>query len=154
MYKAISSVAAADPLNPTMKKLPASQLPPERISLLAIDPDREDCQLLLDILGDGDWNIHGASSLREATALLNESVPDLILCERDLPDGTWRDVFRRLVGQRRPPVVVVSRNADERLWAEVLNLGGYDLLLKPYDSGEVRRMVYDACHCLAAAAAS
>jgi DNA-binding response OmpR family regulator len=51
--------------------------------------------------------------------------------------------------------VVVSRNADERLWAEVLNLGGYDLLLKPYNANEVRRTIRGACHCgLVAAAAA
>ncbi|HTP88011.1 MAG TPA: response regulator [Bryobacteraceae bacterium] len=128
-----------------MKKLPASPIPPERITLLAIDPHKDDCQTLLSILGDGDWNIRGASSLREATTLMNESVPDLILCERELPDGSWKDVFCMLAGRRRPPVVVVSRKADERLWAEVLNLGGFDMLLKPYDGAELRRMIHYAC---------
>jgi DNA-binding response OmpR family regulator len=36
-------------------------------------------------------------------------------------------------------MVVASRLADERLWAEVLNLGGYDLLVKPFNSIEVIR---------------
>jgi hypothetical protein len=84
-----------------MKKLPASQLLTERITFLAIDPDKEDCQSLLALLGAGDWNIHGASSFREATTLMHESVPDLIHCQAE--------------GQRsHPSVVVVSRKPDER----------------------------------------
>lgn len=147
MYSSTSSVATDDPRVPTMQKLPASQLFSERITLLAVDPDKEDCQSLLAILSVGDWTIHGASSFREATTLMHESVPDLILCEKDLPDGSWKDVFREAEGQRsHPPVVVVSRNADERLWAEVLNLGAYDMLLKPFDSSEVCRTVRRACH--------
>jgi FixJ family two-component response regulator len=34
---------------------------------------------------------------------------------------------------------VTSRLADEYLWAEVLNLGGYDVLAKPLDKQEVSR---------------
>lgn len=40
-----------------------------------------------------------------------------------------------------PRLLVVSRYADERLWAEVLNLGGYDVLLKPFEPMEVTRVV-------------
>jgi|ERR1051326_283055 hypothetical protein len=40
-----------------------------------------------------------------------------------------------------PAFILTSRLGDERLWAEVLNLGGYDLLLEPFDSFEVTRVV-------------
>jgi DNA-binding response OmpR family regulator len=36
---------------------------------------------------------------------------------------------------------VTSRVADDSLWAEVLNLGAYDLLMKPFDLTEVFRVV-------------
>jgi hypothetical protein len=32
--------------------------------------------------------------------------------------------------------------ADERLWAEVLNLGGYDVLSTPFAAGEVLRACF------------
>jgi DNA-binding NtrC family response regulator len=41
-------------------------------------------------------------------------------------------------------LIVTDRLADERLWAEVLNLGGYDLLLKPFDPEELLRVVSSA----------
>jgi DNA-binding response OmpR family regulator len=40
-----------------------------------------------------------------------------------------------------PFLIVTSRLADERLWAEVLNLGAYDVLAKPFESKEVVRIV-------------
>ena len=40
--------------------------------------------------------------------------------------------------------IVTSRLADDALWAEVLNVGGYDLLLKPFRAEEVIRMVHAA----------
>jgi len=147
MYSTTSSLATEVPLGPTMKKLPASQIPAETITLLVVDPYKEDYQSLLAILSSVDWRVHRASSFREATILLHESVPDLVLCEKDLPDGTWKDVFRAAEGQPGcPAVVVVSRKSDERLWAEVLSIGAYDMLLKPFDPSEVRRMIRCACY--------
>jgi Protein of unknown function (DUF2934) len=44
-----------------------------------------------------------------------------------------------------PPLIVADCLADERLWAEVLNLGGYDLLAKPFDANGVLQVVSAAC---------
>jgi len=44
-----------------------------------------------------------------------------------------------------PPLLIVSsRLADERLWAEALNLGAWDVLAKPFDKREVIRAVTSA----------
>lgn len=124
-----------------MKKMPASQPASENITLLAISPNQEDRQSLEKILDNGRWTVEGARSLREATTLLNRG-PNLILCEKELPDGNWKDVFSRARDlENPPPLVVVSRQADERLWAEVLNIGGYDVLLKPFERSEVCRVM-------------
>lgn len=37
---------------------------------------------------------------------------------------------------------MISRLADESLWAEVLNLGGYDVLPTPLVEDEVTRVVW------------
>ena len=123
------------------KKLPASRPLTANISLLAVTPDQDDCQVIEGFLDHDGWTVQGAQSIREAATLMEEQ-PDLVLCERNLPDGSWKDVFR--IAQRLdtpPPVVVVSRYADERFWAEVLNLGGYDVLLKPFVGNEVSRVL-------------
>ncbi len=68
--------------------------------------------------------------------------PTLIVCEKDLPDGTWRDVLRfskKLVNP--PPVVIAARTADRCLWAEVFNIGAFDILLKPFVKNEVTRVM-------------
>jgi hypothetical protein len=40
--------------------------------------------------------------------------------------------------------VVTSRTADDYLWAEVLNVGGYDVLAQPLERDEVERVVASA----------
>jgi DNA-binding response OmpR family regulator len=142
VHNSLGEMSQDTPLVPTMQKLPAFVSLTEKISLLVVSPDQGDCLSLERILDNSRWTILRASSYREATRLIRESNPSLVLCERDLSDGNWKDVFRTASGLRVPPaVVVVSRQADERLWAEVLNVGGFDLLLKPFEVNEVRRVM-------------
>jgi FixJ family two-component response regulator len=62
----------------------------------------------------------------------------VVLSECQLPDGNWKDVLRRLARMmERPRLIVFSRNADDRLWAEVLNLGAMDLLMIPFREHEL-----------------
>ena len=45
----------------------------------------------------------------------------------------------------RPNLIVSSPRADERLWAEVLNLGAFDLLMgAPFEPEEVLRVTESA----------
>jgi hypothetical protein len=39
---------------------------------------------------------------------------------------------------------VFSRLADESLWAQVLNLGGFDVLMTPFEAEEVLRVTFAA----------
>jgi DNA-binding NtrC family response regulator len=69
----------------------------------------------------------------------------VVICETSLPDGTWKDLLEYLHRVNASSVLVVtSEVADESLWAEVLNLGGYDVLAQPFDSEEVTRVVRSA----------
>jgi len=43
--------------------------------------------------------------------------------------------------QVAPPVIVTTRAVDDALWTEVLEAGAFDLLPKPLDPDEVRRVI-------------
>ena len=124
-----------------MNKSSATSPAKETATLLAISQDENDPRSLSSILERERWNVRQARSLREAAPLLPGENVSLIFCERDLHDGTWKDILQQASRLHPPPpIVVFCRHADERFWAEVLNLGGYDVLLKPFDSSEVRRV--------------
>ena len=68
-----------------------------------------------------------------------------MICDDQLSDGRWQDLWEVLRWTPVPPVFIVSAyRADERLWAEVLNLGAYDVLAKPYRGAEVTRVLEQA----------
>jgi DNA-binding response OmpR family regulator len=82
------------------------------------------------------------STCRDAISFTRENDTSVVICERSLPDGDWKLVlseFDRM--PLRPNLIVTSRLADDELWAEVLNLGGYDVLAQPFHSDEVYHVV-------------
>lgn len=140
-------------MSTTMNFLPARKPPMENISLLAVSSEEDDCQSLKAFLSRSRWTVLGARSFLEASHLLKKALPDLVLCDRNLSDGSWKDVYREASGlPAAPTMVVVSRQADERLWAEVLSMGCFDLLLRPFESTELSRVLDMATRYFAPAA--
>jgi DNA-binding response OmpR family regulator len=114
----------------------------EKIYILLVSPYREDHSTIRNILHHDGWEISRCATVREATTHLQGNANSIVICERDLPDGCWKDVLHRINTLTNPPLLLVtSRQADENLWGEVLNLGGYDVLTKPFDCSEVTRVV-------------
>src|SRR5215471_11556348 len=110
----------------------------ERNTILAAGLCQEDQCTLREVLKPWDWALAATSTIAEAMRFLKRNSAAVILCERELPDGNWRDLLKAAAARERPPkVIVTSRLADEHLWAEVLNLGGYDVLAEPLDGCEV-----------------
>jgi len=87
--------------------------------------------------------IQTSETCRGALELLRRGGISIVVCERDLPDGTWRDILDCL-GPAGPCLIVTSRAADEWLWAEVLNLGGHDVLAKPFHPDEISHVLKTA----------
>ena len=91
------------------------------------------------------WHLDQVTTSCEAIAFARQHETPVVICERHLPDGDWKAVlngFEELFV--RLSLIVTSHLADEALWAEVLNLGGYDVLAQPFDQGEVYRVVLHA----------
>jgi DNA-binding response OmpR family regulator len=119
---------------------PKSQIQPRVTQILSISATREDHQVLRSMLDD--FRITAVGTRKAAMSFLCLDRVPVIVCERDLPDGTWKDILGDTAAFPNPPALVVtSRLADEYLWAEVLNLGCYDLLAKPFSEPEVKRVL-------------
>jgi DNA-binding NtrC family response regulator len=114
--------------------------------VLLVTSRREDAGLLSRMLAPGLIEFEHVSSVRDARSTLARESYGAILTEAYLGDGTWKDVLdlTEELGIR-PAVVVTHRFADDRFWAEVLNLGCYDMLAQPFDAGEVQRILTLAC---------
>jgi DNA-binding NtrC family response regulator len=109
-----------------------------QVSALAVSGCAEYLLFLEDKFKEANWKLYKANSYREALLELTRWRGPVVLCECQLPDGNWKDVLSQLAPMLdRPRLVVFSRHADERLWAEVLNLGAFDLLMAPFREDEL-----------------
>ena len=111
--------------------------------ILVVFPLGEDRTSLEDILGNSTWQLRFTHTLAETQAALGTDRIAVVLSERRLSDGhCWKDVLDHLQDMPHPaPLIVADRLADDALWAEVLNLGGYDVLATPFHAKEVLHAV-------------
>ncbi len=91
------------------------------------------------------WNLFTTAGLNSAIDAMKKERVAVVICERDLGMDSWREVLDHVSRLPEPPLLIVaSRLADNRLWAEALDLGAYDVLAKPFDPTEVLRVVRSA----------
>jgi DNA-binding response OmpR family regulator len=120
------------------------EVPPadRTVCVLAVSPYEEDHACLRMIFSHSNWRIFRARDCHEAIQFASENRVAVVISERDLPDGNWKRLLELLSTLPAPPLLVVTaRDADDSLWAEVLNLGAYDVLSKPLDRAEVTRII-------------
>jgi len=112
------------------------------VTILAVSPAEEDHLLLSHVFSHSNWKCAAARTCAEALEVLRQAGVAVVICAAELPDGTWKDLLAGLAGPPVPPrLIVASRLADDRLWAEVLDRGGYDVLGMPFEPPEVIRVV-------------
>jgi DNA-binding response OmpR family regulator len=137
-----------------MRKPPASgTISTTTVTVLSVSPMADDHTSLSSIFerservlcSDSKWTLRPCATVESAVGALCHARIPLVVTERHLTPGSWRDILENIWLLRDPPVLIVtSRLADEHLWAEALNLGAYDVLSKPFDASEVVRVLGSA----------
>jgi DNA-binding NtrC family response regulator len=110
---------------------------------ILIVSENEQCHLTVRQLQTRtNWTLSSRFSFADAVTLIENQEFAVVLCDCDLPEGKWRSLLEIAANCPRPSrFIVFSRHADVSLWAEALNLGAYDLLVFPFDSQELTRVV-------------
>lgn len=89
--------------------------------------------------------LHHAASLNDAEERLKLTRSRVLLANTAFRTGTWQDALQ-LTFRLRPAtaLVVAARLADDRLWIGALEQGAYDLIQKPFQAEELRRILENA----------
>ena len=112
------------------------------VTVLSVTPSAEAQNRLIHIFGHTNWKLETAGSCYAALRRLRELHTAVVVCEHKLPDGGWQDLLQGVLDLPAPPnVIVTAPDADDILWSDVLNRGGYDVLARPFDSSEVVRII-------------
>jgi DNA-binding response OmpR family regulator len=110
----------------------------KRIEILAVGQSEADLGSLRSIFGHSNWSLFTTQTIAETVTFLQRHFVPVVVCEDHLADGSWKELWTALaVSGRTPHLIVSAPLADDQLWAEVLNLGGYDVLAKPFRPKEM-----------------
>jgi DNA-binding NtrC family response regulator len=122
-------------------------------TLLSISPRREDHAEIEAVLQQTvplqatpiEWQVRKCATIRCAIGLLARHEIQVVVCDRDVEPTAWLDLLEEVSPSPNAPLIIVtSRLADERLWGQVLNHGGWDVLAKPLRPAEAKYIIESA----------
>ncbi len=112
------------------------------VKVLFISPAEQDHTCLQHILAHTSWRLWPTRSIAGALETVQRHHIPVVVTTEELPDGNWKDLLTQLRRLPEPPeVIVMTANADDRLWSDVLWSGAYDVIPKPLNKSEVFRIV-------------
>lgn len=115
------------------------------VSALLVGEYEGDRFLIHDVFKRFGWRLFEARNRRRAMKCLERNPVQVVIAESNVPNWNWKRVLTDLRKFAKPPqLIVTSRTADESLWAEVLNIGGYDVMAQPFEEYEVERVIASA----------
>jgi DNA-binding response OmpR family regulator len=115
------------------------------LSALLLGDYKEERPLIREVFRDLGWNLFEAADWQRAMQCLDRNPVQVVIAESDVHDGNWKRLLQDLRERANPPqLVVTSRLADDALWSEVLNMGGYDVMALPLRRVEVERVIASA----------
>lgn len=116
----------------------------DRISVLSVSPNKDDHHCVERLLCSDHWAVQTATNVTAAMAVLRRNRIPVVICHSDSTPDSWSLLEEVATLTVSPSVIIASRLADERLWAEALNLGAYDVLAKPLVGSEITRVLGSA----------
>jgi DNA-binding response OmpR family regulator len=104
----------------------------------------ENRQTLDAISAHAGWRVQAVATAERAGKLLGAGPVPVMMADRDSGQVDWRSLLDVTLDlPNAPRLIVCSRLADERLWLEVLNRGGFDVVRTPFAARELRTVI---CH--------
>lgn len=83
------------------------------------------------------YEVVEAQTVTEALRCLVYPVPDLVLLDLVLPDGTGSDIIQRVREFSKVPIIVISALGADADKIALLDAGADDYLTKPFSMGEL-----------------
>jgi DNA-binding NtrC family response regulator len=115
------------------------------VHVLAVGNHTADLHSLERIFAAQGWVLRRADTVREAVDQHLSTPARVMMVESETLHGGWRALMDQFGwAPYGPRLIVSSRQADERLWAEVLNLGAFDVVSVPFEEREIRHVVSHA----------
>ncbi len=118
---------------------------PGHWDVLVASSDMEERRNLVRVFEGLSMNVISCNGLSQATEVLSRQPVDLIFCDDNLADGSYRDLLAAgKTKQNAPRVVVTSRTGEWEEYLEAMRLGAFDVVRRPWHPTDVEMVVLHA----------
>ena len=115
------------------------------ISALLVGRYDSEQRVLHEVLRSLGWTLFEAEDAGHALSCLHRNAVHVVIADSGMAQRNWTEILEAVCLLKPTPLLIVtSRTADDHLWAEVLNMGGFDVLAQPFDRVEVERVLASA----------
>lgn len=108
---------------------------------LIVDDDVDFAMGLVEAVNREGFTTRMAGSVKEAKAEMGKSMPDILLVDLNLPDGSGLDMFKEVEGSPATEVVLITGQATVDTAVEAMRRGATDYLVKPVDIARVKAVL-------------
>jgi two-component system response regulator HydG len=107
-------------------------------TILIIDDDRDICLLLKRFLTRHNYEVLESYSGKKALELLEETEPDLVMCDFRLEDMEGNTLLGKIKEKYlHLPVIIMTGYSDIKIAVEVMKMGAFDYITKPLFPDEI-----------------
>ena len=115
---------------------------PDRLPVLLVSRNDLDREQLERALADTRWYVLHAHTCDEAAGILaSRRVPVIVRDETCCINGCIHAIRCAATGPYPAPLIVAANAPDCRLWEDVIDCGGLEVLAKPFDPPTARKII-------------
>ena len=108
-----------------------------RRTILMVEDEASITEPLAEALDREGFATRVAGTVADAISAAENEMPDLVLLDVMLPDGSGYDVARRLRERSKVPIIMLTARGEETDRIVGLELGADDYIVKPFSAREV-----------------
>ncbi|MDB4970766.1 MAG: signal transduction histidine kinase, nitrogen specific, NtrB [Myxococcales bacterium] len=102
--------------------------------VLIVDDEPMVRRLLVEVLRDGDFEPFEADCVEAARAAFGRCLPDVVLVDKNLPDGSGLELIRELkANDPHVQAILITAYATLESAIEAIEVGAFDYVVKPFE---------------------
>ena len=117
------------------------------LEVLVASSQLESRMALIHVLEGLSADVISSSTVQQASEVLAKRPIELVFCDDELPDGSYRDLLQAArYRQQGTRVVVITQTGEWEEYLEAMRLGAFDFIRGPMHPTDVELVVLRAQH--------